>query len=87
MAATASSSVGTVDEEALPPKERTGLAAVGGAALDLVDLRTEAQRTELHGIAAVRRSGRRRSEHGLPGHRKGLFDEVVRPETMIGPKG
>ena len=37
MAATASSSVGTVDEEALPPKERTGLAAVGGAALDLVD--------------------------------------------------
>ena len=37
MAASASSSVGTVDEEALPPKERTGLAAVGGAVLDLID--------------------------------------------------
>jgi phospholipid/cholesterol/gamma-HCH transport system permease protein len=37
MTAPASSSVGTVDEEALPPKERTGLAAVGGPALDLLD--------------------------------------------------
>jgi len=37
MSAPASSSVGTVDEEALPPKERTGLAALGGAALDLID--------------------------------------------------